>query len=263
MLKQRFLLFLQLLAAEQNGLTNYLYNSIKNVVFPLATVYLVLQFFSVKSYVRTDYYMYVYVGVFYILFTLSFPERAAAWFRIEKQRGTLETIGISQLGFFGTLNYIFIFHVLFFFIIEVPIFIMVAKFFWSFNICPYFSLPFWFFILLNILLSYGLTLIFVSLVLFFDTPGISSIPRKYTYNILSGVFCPVTLLPTWLKAISYMLPFTYGLILLRKIIANKSDVTLNGFIPFISFVTIVILLGQFFLRKVILVIRKKRSFSRY
>lgn len=185
------------------------------------------------------------------------------WIDREKQRGTFETIFMTQLGIVGITRYLFIVYVISFFLIEIPLFIFLAEHFFSFNLLSYINLNLAIFILLNLMLSYGLSLIGVSITLLSKSLGFFLSGQRVTWNLLAGVYCPQALFPFILLSLSYILPFTYGLILCRKIIFETMSLIPLDFLPFTIIATSFALAGKLFLRKTLITLQQKGSFSFY
>ena len=114
-----------------------------------------------------------------------------------------------------------------------------------------------------LLLSFGLAQLSVALTLFFDASLMDLSLRKYTFNILSGVFCPVTMFPWWLQPVSYAIPFTHGLILLRRVLDGETGIPLVDFAPLAAFSAGLVIGGHLALEAVLLHIRRRRSLCRY
>ncbi len=260
---QRLAAILSFLVADRNGLLRFLWVNVKNAIFPLATIYFILQFLSMRGSDRSEYLLFVYLGVFYVLFSISPAERVAHWFRAEQLRGTLETVALTRLSVAGTLRLLFAAHLLVYLLSEVPLFWAAAYLLWDAKLQMAAAGDLLLLLLLNLLLSFGLAQLSVALTLFFDASLMDLSLRKYTFNILSGVFCPVTMFPWWLQPVSYAIPFTHGLILLRRVLDGETGIPLVDFAPLAAFSAGLVIGGHLALEAVLLHIRRRRSLCRY
>ena len=232
------------------------------VIIPVVVVYFLLKFISFQAQEKVNYYKYIFISLLYINYTLSFPGRIVDWLKTEKQRGTLETISMSRIGVPGILTYTFVVYMLIFTIVEMPIYIFIALKFLSLDLSRCISLDFLVFLVFNIILSYGFTFISASILFFCDVSLFSSNFLR-VYNFLSGAYFSINILPLFVRIFSYILPFTYGLILLRKLVLSDKAISLMDFVPFVSFVLVVLSVGFLFLEKMVLFKRKNSSLRDY
>jgi len=78
-----------------------------------------------------------------------------------------------------------------------------------------------------------------------------------TINVFSGVFFPISVLPTWLRAASYFFPLTYSLQMLRAAILEGTRVTELG-----SSLWVLLLLTLFFLPLSVVILRRAVQHTR-
>jgi ABC-2 type transport system permease protein len=262
MVLQNIKCFLKLIIAERRGLINYIGKSIMQVIIPVIAVYFLLKFIFLQAQDQTKYYKYLFISLLYLNCILSLPGRVVDWLKTEKQRGTLETICISRIGVPGVLTYIFIVYVLIFSIVEMPFYIFIAIRFLPLDFSKCLSLEFIIFLIFNVILSYGLTFVSASIMILYDVSLFSSHFLR-AYNFFSGAYFSINILPFFVRIFSYLLPFTYGLILLRKIMSSTKTIFLVDFIPFALFTSVILCFGLFLLEKAMLFKRKNNSLRDY
>lgn len=257
-----FSCLLYLFVIKNQGILKWLYANLKSALLPVVLVYFIVRFFLQSKSYPTEYLQYVYVGISYLVLTHTIPEKISNWFYIEQQRGTLEIIAITRLGVMGLIRFSFLIYLLMFLLIEAPIFVIIAKVILGINLSLYVNGIFLLFVLFNILLSFGLSLISISYILFFRKEAIFAKSRNYIYNLFSGAYCSINSFPLFMKVAAYVLPFTHGIIILRNMVTRKENVFLFlGIFAVYAIVTVV--LGHFFMKKTLVYIMKKRSFASY
>jgi hypothetical protein len=264
MIKQKISILLTLLmSGNKSGILQYIANNFKRVIFPVVTVFFLLQIFPLNTNLRTNYFVYLYIGLFYLVFVLSTSRKVIQWFSLECQRGTIESIQMTQIGIEGVVRYLFLIYLSIFFILEAPIYIAIMKYFFNFNLCRYFGFSLLFYTGLNILLIYSLILIGVSVILLFNTNAFNAETHRSIFNLIAGAYCPISVFPATLQVFSLALPFTHGLILFRKIIADKMGVSVMDFIPFTLFTAALLVLGHYALKRTIVLMQREQCFLNY
>ena len=231
-----------LLLAESKGIFLYVWQNLQGLMFPVFTMFFILDFIPVEEKFRRQHLLYVYMIVVYIIFTTSFPRKIGSWFYSQKQRGTIETIALTRLGILGTVTYLFCLHLMLFFLVELPLFVIIAKYFLGIDVLAHWDTFMGLFIAINLFLSYGLTVWQVAVYALFDLSVFSISSKRVMFNFLAGAYVPVSCFPWWIKIFSLLLPFTYGAILLDKIVFKIETVTVSDFsffcaICFLVFVT--------------------------
>ena len=254
--------FLHLFVIKDNCILRYLWSNLRNILMPVFLAYFIIQFFPTATNHPTEYLRFVYTGIFYIVLTNTIPEKLSRWFYLEQQRGTLETIAMTKLGIMGIIRYSFLLYLIIFLFIEAPIFIVIAKAIFGIQLSYYMNGIFYIFVLFNILLSFGISLLSIAFILLFNKHAFFASSRNYIYNLFSGVYCSVAIFPLFIKLFSYALPFTYGIIILRNIVRNEKGIYLYLGI-FILYAIVIVIIGHFFIKKILIYIMKKRSLTSY
>jgi len=264
MIKQRLLGFATLLMAQNKvGILQYVFNNFRRIVFPVVTVYFLLQLFPLKNSTHTNYFIYLYIGLFYLVFVISTAQKVIQWFTLENQRGTIEAISITQVGIEGVIRYLLAFYLFFFFLFEAPAYAIILKYFFGFNLWRHLSFSLFALVVLNVVLIYALTLLGVSMFLFFNIGTFNAGAQRSLFNLIAGAYCPISIFPVALQVVSLALPFTHGLILFRKIITDKTAVGPMDFMPLALFSCGLLILGHFSLKYIIIYIQRKRCFLNY
>lgn len=261
---QRLRAVLGFLVADRSGLLRFLYNNVKNAAYPVVTIYLILHFLALRGRDRADYLLFVFVGVFYVLASVSVAERVTQWFHVEQRRGTLDTVCMTRLSLGGTLRYLFAAHLLVYVVTEVPLFWLAARLLWGLDVTAAAGWQLALLGLLTLLVGYGAALVLVALTLVLDAAVTDISLRKFAINILAGVYCPVRLFPAWLRPVSYALPFTHGLELLRRLLEPADPApALLDFAPLAAFAVALVAGGQLALVRAGRHVRRRGSLVRY
>ncbi len=262
-IRQRLTAFFSFLVADRSGLMRYLINNIKNAAFPMITTYVVLSFLALRGVDRAGYMLFVFQGSIYLLFCISPAERVALWYRAEQQRGTMETITLSGLGIAGTLRYMFGLHLLIYLLTEMPFFWLATWLAWGMLPPPEAAGGLLLMAALTVLISYGIAQLLVAMTLLLEASVVDFSLRKFTFNILCGVFCPVTIFPDWLRPVSYALPFTHGIALLRRLLEQEATLSSMDYLPLAAFALGLPVAGKVSMILVERFLRRRRSLTRY
>ncbi|MCS4542050.1 MAG: ABC transporter permease [Euryarchaeota archaeon] len=78
-------------------------------------------------------------------------------------------------------------------------------------------------VILTVFCAYGFSVLIASLVLIFKEPGALMSLFEAIFLFLCGVFYPITVMPSFLQAISKFIPFTHSLIILRAALFEKAS----------------------------------------
>jgi len=83
--------------------------------------------------------------------------------------------------------------------------------------------------------------------------------------LLGGIYYPITLLPDWLQPLSYFLPITYGLNLMRQTLLNGASWTAvqNDFLILLGFTAILLPISLFTFRLAVNRARRDGSLAQY
>ncbi len=170
-----------------------------------------------------DYFSFVLIGIALTdYFTIS-TNTFANEIRTSQVMGTLESLLVTPTSIITILlsSYVYklfstSFRIVFYFVVGVFLFDMLLQ---PINIGAFF-LAF----LLTLLPFFGLGLISASFIIVFKQGNPIAGLMAMSSGLLGGVMYPVTVLPSWLKPFSVILPITHGLEAIRQVLLNGAGI---------------------------------------
>lgn len=174
-------------------------------------------FYYLGKLIGTDYFPFVFIGILFSKtfdFTISCLTDAI---RQEQHWGTLESVFLSPLKQNNVTFSLFTSKLLFF-LLEFIIYLLIGILVFGFNISLTNFLILFIFFSITIFSFYGLGLMNAGYVLAFKRGDPSGWLVSTLVDLLSGVYFPLNILPGWIVKISYILPTTYALSFIRKLV---------------------------------------------
>ncbi|KPK42165.1 MAG: hypothetical protein AMJ78_03435 [Omnitrophica WOR_2 bacterium SM23_29] len=176
---------------------------------------------------KADYFSFVLIGIAfseYLYTTLSTFMDAV---RDEQVTGTLENIlltpiGIPSLLICGSLwNFLFT-------SLRIAVYLIIGWLVFGFDISKINYLSAFAILILTVLSFSGLGMLSASFIIVFKKGDPLNFIFSGLSRFLGGVYFPITILPLWIRNISFLLPITYALDAMRKAVLNNAGLLSLG-----------------------------------
>jgi ABC-2 type transport system permease protein len=166
-----------------------------------------------------DYFSFVLIGIAFADYLTVSLGSFAGQIRSAQLQGTLEALlvtptSVSVILFSSTLyNFLFT-------SVRVVLYLAFGSFIFGVNLHLTNLLAFLIIMMLTVLAFAGIGLISAAFIIVFKQGSPISFLMGASSSLLGGVLYPVTVLPSWLEPISYLLPITHALEAMRQILLN-------------------------------------------
>lgn len=195
---------------------------------------------------NVGYFPFVLIGIAFSEYLYTALNTFMDAIREEQTTGTLENIllspiSISALLICGSLwNFIFT-------SLRIAVYLIIGWLLFGFDISRINYLSAFVVLILTILSFSGLGMISAGFIIIFKKGEPINFIFSGLSRFLGGVYFPITLLPLWIRNISFLLPITYSLDAMRKAVLNNADLfsLRANIVCLIIFIALLLPLGIF------------------
>jgi ABC-2 type transport system permease protein len=243
------------LEIEKNYRFNFIIKAV-SAIFQLA-----LFFYIAKLVQSPDYFGFVFVGLLFSRFFSFWLNVFTENLRHEQYWGMSETIFLSPnkplklLFSSGISKFLFL-------CVEILFFLVLARFVFGLRF-SFFGLSVLPFALINFAAFGGLGLISAGFIMYFKRGDPVNWFVSSSFDILSGVYFPVALLPDSLKSVSNVLPTTSALHIWRKIFIERSLPAPGEIAVQLLWAAVLLIMGIVFFKRAFEMSRKKGELGSY
>lgn len=193
---------------------------------------------------NADYFSFVLIGIAFSEYLYTALNAFMDAIRDEQLTGTLENILLSPINIpsfviCGSLwNFLFT-------SLRIACYLIIGWLLFGFDISRINYLSAFVVLILTILSFSGLGMFSASFIIIFKRGEPINFIFSGLSRFLGGVYFPITILPLWIRNISFLLPITYALNGMRKAVLNNADLFSLGYdiLCLIIFIALLLPLG--------------------
>lgn len=213
---------------------------------------------------NADYFPFVLIGIAFSEYLYTTLSAFMDAIRDEQVTGTLENIllapiNIPSLLICGSLwNFLFT-------SFRIAIYLIIGWLLFGFDISRINYLSAFVVLTLTILSFSGLGMLSASFIIVFKKGDPINFVFSGLSRFLGGVYFPITILPLWIRNISFLLPITYSLDGMRKAVLNNADLLSLRYdmLGLAAFIVLLLPLGIFSFRLALRRAKKEGSLLYY
>ena len=235
------------------------------IFFSTVTFFFIAKLFGasalpyLKDY-NADYFSFVLIGIAFSEYLSTSLNSFMDSIREEQITGTLENILLSPINIpsfviAGSLwNFIFT-------SLRIACYLIIGWLLFGFDITRINYLSAFVVLILTILSFGSLGMLSASFIIIFKKGDPINFIFTNLSRFLAGVYFPITILPLWIRGISYFLPLTYALDAMRKAVLNNAGLLSLGYdlLALIVFIVLFLPLGMLSFRSALRRTKKEGS----